>query len=421
MVDLKKFYLRYSKNRLLKGSLVLFVGSNIANVGSYLYHLLMGRMLGPADYGVLVSLISVLYILGVAAVTLNTVVVRFSSTFRAKGEYGKMYSLFRDFTEKFFLFGLFLFGIYFVFSRQLASFLHVEGFYSSVLITGSLVVFAFLTPINNGLLQSLYKFTFLASNQVFSIFLKLAVSFALVKSGLSVFGALIGNFTGQLIPYLVSYLPLGFLKKYKTKKIAVDWGETANYAAPAFVSVLALTSFYTSDVILVKHFFSAHEAGLYAALGTLGKIVLFASGAIILAMFPIIAQKKEKGENYKKVLKQSLLGVGFVSALITLIYFGFPRLMVTTLYGKEYLEVAPLLGYFAVFIAVYSLVNVLVNFFLSVKETSVALMVLFFALMQIVLIWFFHQSVFQVILMSIIAATLLLFSLLVSYLQYAKR
>ena len=39
------------------------------------------------------------------------------------------------------------------------------------------------------------------------------------------------------------------------------------------IQALAFTSFFTTDLILVKHFFPPFEAGIYAALSTLGKII----------------------------------------------------------------------------------------------------------------------------------------------------
>ncbi len=45
------------KHPLISGSTVIFVGSMVANIINYIFNLVMGRLLLPADYGILISLI----------------------------------------------------------------------------------------------------------------------------------------------------------------------------------------------------------------------------------------------------------------------------------------------------------------------------------------------------------------------------
>lgn len=62
------------------------IGAIVGGFGNYLYHLLMGRMLGPADYGILVSLISIFSILGVPLSAVGLTIVKFVSAFNGKKE-----------------------------------------------------------------------------------------------------------------------------------------------------------------------------------------------------------------------------------------------------------------------------------------------------------------------------------------------
>jgi O-antigen/teichoic acid export membrane protein len=70
---------RFFSSQLISGSLVMTLGTAVAGVFNYLYHLFMGRMLGPVDYGILASLISLAYLLSVPTATLNLVIVKFVS------------------------------------------------------------------------------------------------------------------------------------------------------------------------------------------------------------------------------------------------------------------------------------------------------------------------------------------------------
>jgi len=411
MQFVKNQFLKLLKNQLVAGSLVLFIGTTFANFGNYLYHLLMGRMLGPVDYGALVSLISLAYLIGIVSSTLDIVVARFTSIYKVKADYPRIYSLFKEFSQKFLFVGIGIFAIFALSNQFIGEFLKITHNQAIILI-GSIFIIRFLVPVNNGLLRGFLNFTFLSVNGVLGVILKLGLGVVLVKMGFSVLGAIIGVVIADYLTYLFSFVPLRFLFNYRAKARAINWKEKILYAWPTFIVVLSLTSLFTTDVLLVKHFFTAHQAGLYSALSMLGKIIFFASGAIAIAMFPLVAEKHENGKKYQGLLNQALLLVGVISVGLTAVYFVAPKLMVQLLYGSSYLEIAPLLGIFGIFIALYSEVNVLINFSLSIHQTKVAFFPAIAAGAQALLIWFFHNSILQVVQISILVTALLLLALL---------
>ena len=59
-------------------------GSMLSNVVNYLYHLAMGRILGPVDYGILASLFSIFYIIGIVPLSSSVSIVKFVSTAKNK-------------------------------------------------------------------------------------------------------------------------------------------------------------------------------------------------------------------------------------------------------------------------------------------------------------------------------------------------
>ncbi|HPH78494.1 MAG TPA: hypothetical protein PLH65_00220, partial [bacterium] len=48
-----------TKKNFLTSSLILFVGSMIGNAGAYFFHLYLGRILPPVEYGLLGALLSI--------------------------------------------------------------------------------------------------------------------------------------------------------------------------------------------------------------------------------------------------------------------------------------------------------------------------------------------------------------------------
>lgn len=106
-----------------------------------------------------------------------------------------------------------------------------------------------------------------------------------------------------------------------------------------------------------------------------------------------------------------------ISTFISVIYFTFPQVMVKILFGKEYLSTAGNLGLFSIFISLYSLCSLLLNFYLSISKTKPIFLALFFAVFQIILIGVYHQTIRQIVFANIISLSLLLAGLLVYYLK----
>ena len=85
--------------------------------------------------------------------------------------------------------------------------------------------------------------------------------------------------------------------------------------------------------------------------------------------------------------------------------------------GGEFLRAGKYLGILGVFLTIFSLVNVVVNFFLSLNKTRVLFLVAAGSLFQIVLIYNFHKTFGEIIISSILACGLLLIGLLLYYVK----
>ncbi|MFZ5366178.1 MAG: oligosaccharide flippase family protein [Patescibacteria group bacterium] len=409
---------RVFKNPLIAGSAVLFVGTMIANFGGYLYHLLMGRMLGPANYGTLESLISLLYLLGIPMGALSLVIVKFVSAFKGQKKLSAIKSMFLTYTQIFFLFGVVGLAVFFLFISPISSFLHLKEKFSLIII-GAISFISIFTTINRSFLQGILYFGTLAASGIIEVFLKLFLAVLFVWLGFGVSGAILPILIGGIVAYIFTVI---FLKGavWDGQKEALDYLAMVWYALPVFFSTLAFTSLYTTDIILVRHFLTASEAGFYAALSVLGKIIFFISGPVVTVMFPLVSERQANGKQYTNLLFLSL-GLVFLTCFgASLVYLLFPELMIKILFGREYLAASAYLFLFAIFLSFYSLSFLLTNFYLSIREVKIVALPMLAALSQIIVITLFHQTLLQVIWISL-AITALLFTSQMVYYFYALK
>src|SRR3989338_11012715 len=109
----------------IKGSAVMFAGTMLANVLAYFYHLVVGRMLGPAGYGELAAIFSIFYILNSPSIVIQNILVKFFSQLKAKQDLGQAKRLFLRITRYLLLIEVILLFILLPFVSSVAAFLRI--------------------------------------------------------------------------------------------------------------------------------------------------------------------------------------------------------------------------------------------------------------------------------------------------------
>jgi len=390
----------------------------VVNAVNYFYHLIMGRLLGPVDYGILASLYSVLYLISIVPSSTSVSIVKFVSSAKDKNEVKYIYQSIR---KSIFNIAIILSITFLIFSPFIISFLNLQESLSVVLIS-PILFFVLISLVNQATSQGLLNFFGLVTPNLVSALVKLGVGVGLVLMGFRVNGAIFGVVLASLFAYLSSTFFVKKINDFKSIRSNFKIKSFFRFALPVLVQALAFTSIFSTDVILVKHFLPAFEAGLYASLSTLGKIIYFAVSPVTATMFPIVSRKKAKGENYMKVFVTSLFIILGIATIIVLGYYLFPNLAIGILYGKQYLIAAPQLIWMSLFFLVYSLLYFLVNFMLSLGRVKVVVVPFLAAIFQIILISHWHKDILQVIQASLLTTSVALLIIIYSivYNQYIK-
>jgi O-antigen/teichoic acid export membrane protein len=405
MNRIKSFTTSILRNNLAKNSLIVFAGTMIANVSAYLYHLAMGRILGPNGYGELSSLISLLYIFGVPTLVLQTVLVKYFSECKAEAEFGKAKDLFLRSTKLITIL-LIIFGVILVGSSSwLTGFLHLSNWR---LVIWIYLVFCFstLAVINGSLLQGFQMFVWVAVFASIPSVAKLIISIPLAYNGLE--PVILGSLLSGVLAYIFLFFPLGNVLHTKNNKFILTLKQSVSYTIPTFLALLGITSLYSTDIVLAKHFLTASQAGIYSASAVLGKIIFYASSAISIVIFPIVSARQTKHQSVTKVINMALFLVGTVSFVLCLVYGVFPMFVTRMLFGKAFDAIAENLFGFAIFIGIFSLGYILVMVSLALSRTRAWMITVGAALLQIIIIWFFHSGIQQIIQINIIVSFIML-------------
>lgn len=408
---------RIVSHPLARGSAIVLAGSTLANVGAYAYHLVVGRMLGPVSYGELASLFSFSYLLNVPSSVLQTVLTRYISEFHVAHEYGKAKSLSISVLKV--LTVIIVIGAMLIvpFVGMIAEFLHIRQpiavFY--MYLTSAIWL---LTVVQASLMQGSQLFT--AAMIFMNVTTVLRLAGGAIGAAFGVLETVLAGVVTGLIGFVTYFIPLGFIYTSKTKASGIGKQEFISYSTPSFVALLGITSLYSTDILLAKHYLPPLEAGYYAALSVMGKVVYFASSSVSYVLFPVIAARTRQKSDSKQLVYFALGAVALVSFGISAGYFLFPTLALKLLFGSSYFPAAPYVGWMGIFLSAYSLCYVLVMTLLGRSNTVVWKFVAIAAIAQIAAIAWIHTGLLEIILVNI-GITFSLFAALLIYYRHASQ
>ena len=411
MGKIKEFITKITRHSLALNSAIVFAGSMGANIAGWLYHLFVGRILGTEGYGELAALLSLFYILNVPSGVIQTILVKFFSVLKATNEQGQAKRLIRIATTKVFLVGGIGMLIVLVFSRGIASFLHIESLWYVVWLY--LIFATFIVSIVNGsAIQGFQLFT--ASSVLTTLGMTLRLVFGAGFAYLGVGWTLVSNIFSNSISFGLSFIPLRFMAGIREKPLTINRRQALGFSIPAFITTLGITLLFSQDVLLVKHYFTSHEAGIYASLSVLGKVLFYATGAVSFVLFPVLSERKASGRGHSRLVYSALFIIGSVCTVLTALYFVAPQLVLLA-FGKAFYGATPYLGHFAIFMAFFSLSSILIQTLLALDKVKVWIITSAGALLQVLLLILFHGSISQVIGVNIVVSVGLFTSLLLYY------
>lgn len=392
-------------NELIGPGLIFLFSGILVSLFNYLYHFFMGRMLGPEDYGILGSVFAIVYISTFTSNSLNRVISKFVSEFKSKNQIGFINYLIKKGFLKILTFGFFFLIIYILITPFIAQYMNLSST-DSLIIAGIIAYFSIILTLFTGVLNGIQKFGWQNLSNIVSSLLKFFLAVILVYLGYSVNGALFAIVIGIVASIVICYFPLmdilkSVKKEFYTKKVYV-------YAAYVFIASFLSILLISLDQILVKHYLSSEKAGLYIALGNIGKIIWFSSGFLTGVIFPKIVALHYGKKDVLKILKKSIFITLFIAGMLSVIYFTIPGFIINLSYGEKYLEIKDLIGFFGIGMVMYSLIQLLITYNLAIERYGFIYIIFFGLIIEIFGIIFYHKTLFDVTKIFVVTNTIIL-------------
>jgi len=377
----------------------------IVNGGNYVYNLLLGRILGPAQFADAAILITLLLVLSFVGMTFQIVTAKYAVLF----ENSKLNSFLSFATKYAVLIGIVLAILIVIFNKNLQTIFHTQTASMFWIFAIGLPIY-FLMSVNRGLYQGKDVLNKLSVTYQFEMLSRLIITLAIlflmpfVPTSVAIAIGIVVSFIFGLFPFQkkivksISIVP---------EKLAESKGITLFFMLTAFYELTQIL-INNSDIILVKHYFDNHQAGLYASLALIGRVVYFVAWMFVMLLLPKVVQLKKEGKDTMPLLFKYVGYIIVLSSFIVLFTFLFPEFVVQLMFGEQYVSIAPLLWKYALATSIFAIANIFAYYFLSIDKYVPVIISAILGTTQIGLIITFHNSLDQVVMMQIIAMTILL-------------
>ena len=383
---------------------LFMMSAMLVNGGNYLYNLILGRFLGPEKFADAAILVTLLLVLSFAAMTFQLVTAKFSVIFEDSVYQTFIATIFKSAS----IVGVVL-GITIVLLSSELQVLFKTTSSSMFIVFGIGIPFYFLMSVNRGVFQGQKKLISLSVTYQLEMMSRLAITFGLlclfeVDSSLLIAIGILCSFIVGLLPFEFKKIPVFNrikLKKPETKMVRNFFIITAFYE----VTLIIINN---SDILLVKHYFDSYEAGLYASLALIGRVVYFIAWMFVMLLLPTVVQLKKQGISTRPILFKYIIYIVIIAASIVLACYFFPNQIINILFGNEYIEIASLLWKYAFATGVFAVSNIFAYYYLSLDKYVPVIFSGIFGMLQIALIVQFHASLEQIVHVQIFAMILLL-------------
>lgn len=402
-----------NNRELEKGSAVLFILMMLANVLNYLFQIITGRLLDVKTYGELNTLMSIFTLALLPSTALNLTVSKFVAEYNSKNDKAKVKGFLKKVYPYIISIAILLFLGGSVCSKVITQYIQIED--------NNIVVFLFftagiavLTSLVLGGMQGEKKFKNYGLLNLIMPFCKLVGSIILILLGLDLYGVISSISMGYVLTFVIGILMLKPLFAGISASLSeIQSSIILKYCLGSVIANAGISFFTNMDVILVKHYFSPHDAGLYSSASVLAKMILYVTNAIVVALFPMVAEKTKNEKSSKLLLKAFIYGGG-LSAITAVGLIVLRKPMILILYGSKYLDSTNYIIMLSVMMVILSSLSIIVNYRLALgKIKSLSVSIFLGGFLIIVLTLFLHNTILILIFnMSLIMAGVFIYNMI---------
>lgn len=402
----------YLRRNIVSSGSFLIAATLLSHVINLAYSAYIGRELSLSDFGLITFIASATSIISVVFSAIAATVNHHVAYLTARYGKGSGISFHNRVQKKFVLPTLLISLIWLVSSQQISHYFHT-GTIVPILTFVPIILVGFFTSISAGFIKGRFLFHLIGVFYLTEAISKFILAYVFIESGNDTLAYLALPFS-MLISAVVTLISASVVSHKEIKDHHYNHKFSVSFFSAAFLTGLASNAFLTVDVMLVKHFFSSSNAGLYALLALIGKMIFFFGSLMNAFIISVVSRDQGAHRNPIKHFYVVLSATIFLtfSASIGLVIAG--PLVLPIIFGSKISQINPYLFPYSLAIAMYTVSTSINIYHLAKKHYFFSILSLISTISLIFGISLFHNSLHQVVwtifTVSIISTTLVIFT-----------
>lgn len=361
----------YQIEFLKSGAAMLVLSSIVANVLNFVFNAYLGRQLTLEEFGIVTMMSTFAYMLGLFTSAIGTTVTHVTSFLE-----GVYPSASKQFFRKKWL-SIFTIAAggcvaWIIFVPMIATFFQVTSFIVIISFAPA-IIFGALDSFNRGYLQGTFSFRSAAVVTLGEVISKLAIVFLFVTYGFQEFAALAIPLS-VVVAWVFSTTVAVFLYRKASAALSARPTEPIvkkfplGFYGASLMTGISVVAFLSIDVILAKHYLSPDDAGRYAMLSLVGKMIYFFGALLNGFIVTFVSRSEGAGTNPEKPFKKIFAGTAFlaISAGLGLALFG--SFLVPLLLGENARSIVTFIPLYALAMTLFTLTTSIVLYRLARKN-----------------------------------------------------
>ncbi len=376
MIDLQSKQFIFIRNILLTTVL-----GGIIGVLNYLFNILVARYTDQDIFSVFSAAVGIIYLIQIPAVSIQSLVTKEIAKNKGKDlNHYKWYS-FGIFTLIGFVFSL----VFFLFRDSISDLASIPD--ELIIFLALTMFFGFISPVSKGLLLGEERIVTVNLVLLLETVLKFVIGAFAIQQGGLVWALILANSVPAMIT-TIGIIPFVKFKDIGIEKVRMNFKEFLFMT----ISFLLITIPFSLDLVLVNPSFRAE----YSSISLLGKLIYFTCITTSTVLFARLSNEVLV-KDQKKSLVISLTLAGGIGLCMSLIYFVFGDLVISSTVGEQYIGIEKYIGVFGLCMTGFSLVYMIINYFISKGEYGYVWILLGTAVLQVFLFSFRNDSLNMVV------------------------
>ena len=381
-------------NKIVRGSLIIFIGNVIFRIGGYVYRFLMATLLGPTAFGILGTTLPFQGIFQtLAAGGLPPAIAKYVAEYEAVNEHDMArHTIYAALKIMVFL-GLFL-GVLMIFvvAPWLAYYYLGKPLALVPLqIVGLITPFSVIVGAFRGAFQGVYKMEYIVYTRAIEQLGMILFATAFVLIGLSTVGALWGTVIGYSLAavaavyifkvHMPKYLPQPSEDFVFSRRDELELMYTlVKFSIPVIITAIAEMLIYNVCTMVMGRFLTFDDVGFFAAADPISRLPLMISISVATTILPASSEafkvhdtdalQKYVGESYKI----SLLFV--IPMCVGLALFAAPTLRLLYFKDPSYVAGASSLAILAFGMTFYSIFSISTSIIQGIDNPRIPMYIL---------------------------------------------